>query len=104
MDPATRALIEKMQQRIDGLEKRLADLEKGQGQHVAAVAPAPAPVAPAAPAAVHDHDQAPIPADLTHPEYPNLKIAGFGDIDFVEARVEGVGASEVSAYDLHVGR
>jgi hypothetical protein len=87
MDPATRALIEKMQQRIDGLEKRLADLE-GQ-RAVAAVTPAPAP-APAPPvAAAHDHDQAPMPGDLTHPEYPNLKIAGFGDIDFAASNLHG---------------
>jgi hypothetical protein len=86
MDPATRALIEKMQQRIDGLEKRLADLEGHRV--VAAVAPAPA-LAPAPVAPAHDHDQAPVPGDLTHPEYPNLKIAGFGDIDFAASNLHG---------------
>jgi len=29
MDQATRALVEKLQDRIDSLEKRLAELEKG---------------------------------------------------------------------------
>ncbi len=92
MDPATRALIEKLQQRVDSLEKRLAELEQGHGPSATAAA-APATAAPAttvpAVAAAHDHDQAPVAGDLTHPEYPSLKIAGFGDIDFSSSNLHG---------------
>lgn len=86
MDPATRELIEKMQQRIEGLEKRLAELERGNAPAKAVAA------APATPTAVHDHDQAPVaaaPPDITHPEYPNLKIAGFADVDFASSDLHG---------------
>jgi hypothetical protein len=90
MDPATRALIEKLQQRIDGLEKRLADLEQGHAPERTAAAVAPAQTAAAA---AHDHDQAPVataaPGDLTHPEYPSLKIAGFADVDFAASNLHG---------------
>ena len=86
MDPGTRALIEKMQARIDGLEKRLADLEQGH---------APLAVAPVV-AGKHDHDQAPVAVmggtvaeEMTHPVYPSLKIAGFGDVDFAATNLHG---------------
>src|SRR5689334_2686327 len=75
LDPATRALIEKMQQRIDSLEKRLGDLE--QRTPGAPIAAAPAAPPALAPAPTHAHDQAPVavaaPEDLTHPTYPSLK-------------------------------
>jgi len=84
-DPATRALIEKLQARIDSLEKRLADLEQGSPSARAAVVAAPA--APAAPSAAtaHAHDAAPAPTPAEQseaPVYPSLKISGFGDVDF----------------------
>ncbi|MCU1235673.1 MAG: hypothetical protein JWP63_3640, partial [Candidatus Solibacter sp.] len=86
MDPATQALIEKLQARVDSLEKRLADLEgRGAAPAAAVAAPAAAPVA----AAAHEHDQTPVAPDLTHPTYPNLKIAGFGDIDFAASNLQG---------------
>jgi hypothetical protein len=94
MDPATRALIEKLQQRVDSLEKRLAELEQGHGPSAAA-APVAAPSAPAsAPAptmaAAHDHDQAPAAAgELGHFESPTMKISGFGDMDFSASNLRG---------------
>ncbi len=97
MDPATRALIEKLQARIDSLEKRVADLES---EKAAVRAPAPATVSslPAAAAtqapptaALHDHDQAPGPAveETAQPVYPSLKISGFSDIDFAATNLRG---------------
>jgi hypothetical protein len=101
MDPATRELIDRLLARIDGLEKRVAELEKSNPATTAAApapAPRPAPALPAQPApvpptvAVHEsHDQPPVPpampAEAT-PPYPFLRISGFGDLDF-------------SALDLH---
>jgi hypothetical protein len=95
-DPATRELIERLMNRIDTLEKRVAELEKESptAKAVAAQPPAPAP-APAAltpgPAVAHAHDQPPVP-ELTpdaQPVYPSLKIAGFGDIDFSASNLHG---------------
>src|SRR4051812_4764646 len=83
-DPATRALIEKLQARIDSLEKRLADLEQGSPSARAATLAAPAaPVA--TPATAHSHDAAPVPTSSEQseaPVYPALKISGFGDLNF----------------------
>ena len=90
MDPATRALIEKLQQRVDSLEKRLAELEQGHGPSAAAVAPPPAAPAPAPTmAAAHDHDQAPPAGELGHFESPTMKISGFGDMDFSASNLRG---------------
>ena len=86
MDSATRELIEKLQARIDGLERRVVELEKENG----APARASTPSAPAASPTqvVHQaHEQAPVSAEA-QPSYPLLKIAGFGDLNF-------------SATDLH---
>jgi hypothetical protein len=95
-DPATRALLEKMQARIDSLEKRLAELEKGGA---AAHAATPAAAAPAAHAA---HDAAPAATQVEtaeSPIYPSLKISGFGDIDFasstLHAPASGFGAQSL---------
>jgi len=91
-DPATKELIEKLLARIDGLEKRVAELEKGSATASAnapqaAASPAPAPAkAPSAALAMHQsHDQAPAPQTAgpeSTPVYPSLKIAGFSDLDF----------------------
>ena len=74
-DPATRALIEKLQARIDGLERRLSELEKGPTARAAA-APQAAP-GPAAHLAQHDAaPQAAQPVQGEHPAaavYPALK-------------------------------
>lgn len=81
-DPATRALIEKLLERVDSLEKRLAELEKGgaPARPVAAAQPA------AAPTAVHQsHDTPPVPTiaeQTAAPIYPALKISGFADVNF----------------------
>ena len=57
-DPATRAVIERLLERVDSLEKRLAELEKGGA--VAKTTSAASPAAPAA--AIHQsHDTAPVP-------------------------------------------
>src|SRR5713226_6591931 len=66
-DPATRELIEKLLHRIDGLEKRVAELEKEKSAAVTLAPPTPE----AAPAPAHvAHDQAPIP-EANQP-YPSL--------------------------------
>jgi hypothetical protein len=79
-DAATRALIEKLMARVDSLEKRLAELEKG------GAGPPPAAARPQTAAAVHQsHDTAPVPTvteQTAAPIYPALKISGFADINF----------------------
>ncbi|HEX4594528.1 MAG TPA: hypothetical protein VH157_09640 [Bryobacteraceae bacterium] len=92
-DPATRELIERLLTRIDGLEKRVAELEKPGATSQAAnpAAPAKAPALSPTEAMHLAHDQPPVPvtqSEATQPVYPSLKISGFGDIDF-------------SATDLH---
>ena len=101
-DPATRELIDKLLARIDGLEKRVAELEKAN-----TTPPAPALTAAALPArtaappqmAHEAHDQPPLPQTEgpgAAPVYPSLKISGFGDIDFsasnLHAPATGFGA------------
>ena len=86
MDPATRALVEKLQSRIDALEKRLSELEKG-------AAPRPAAVAPTA-ATAHAHDAPPQPVQGEHPAapiYPALKITGFADVNFAATTMRSGG-------------
>ncbi len=84
-DPATKELIDRLLSRIDSLEKRVAELEKGSG----------APVKPAVPAtqAIHEqHEQPPAPAVMggeAAPSYPSLKISGFGDLDFSASDLHG---------------
>ena len=84
MDPAVRELIQKMQTRIDSLEKRVLELEREKG------APPPAPrTAVEAVHAGHEQAAAQVAApEAAQPAYPSLKISGFGDVDF-------------SASDLH---
>lgn len=114
-DAATKDLIDKLMARIDSLEKRVAELEGERGTHTAAVPSAAAPpvqtppVQAAAPAPGHVHDQAPgpqmpepVPAE---PVYPNLKIAGFGDVDFsaTDQRGPAVGFSPQTLLLPHSG-
>ncbi len=83
MDPATKELIDRLLARIDGLEKRVAELEGAKA--------AAKPVVPATQAIHEAHEQPPVPQAAVAeaaPVYPSLKISGFGDIDF-------------SATDLH---
>jgi hypothetical protein len=94
-DPGTRELIERLLNRIDGLEKRVAELEKGGPTTARSTAPAaPAQAAQPSPTeAMHlTHDQAPIPvtqSEATQPTYPSLKISGFGDVDFSATNLHG---------------
>ncbi|HEX4595986.1 MAG TPA: hypothetical protein VH157_16990, partial [Bryobacteraceae bacterium] len=86
-DPATRELIERLLTRIDGLEKRVAELEKPGTTSQAAnpAAPAKAPALSPTEAMHLAHDQPPVPvtqSEATQPVYPSLKISGFGDVDF----------------------
>jgi hypothetical protein len=96
-DAGTKELIEKLLARIDGLERRVAELENGKPGATTAAAPANALTAPATTAATavkavspadamhHSHDQPPVPQTAgpdSTPVYPSLKIAGFSDIDF----------------------
>ena len=94
-DPGTRELIERLLNRIDGLEKRVAELEKGGPTTARSTAPAaPAQAAQPSPTeAMHlTHDQAPIPvtqSEATQPTYPSLKISGFADVDFSATNLHG---------------
>lgn len=93
-DPATRELIQKLLARIDGLEKRVAELEEraspiARGPAAAVVTAAAVPQA----GAHTNHDQPPVPElaapEAAQPAYPSLKIAGFGDLDFAASTLHG---------------
>jgi len=88
-DPGTRELIEKLLARIDGLEKRVAELESERGPRTTVSAAALPQTTPP----VHTHDQAPgpqtAPPEAAQPTYPNLKVAGFADIDFAATDLHG---------------
>ena len=93
-DPATRELIERLLARIDGLEKRVAELERGSVTARVTTPPAATPPSAATPGeAMHlAHDQAPMPevqAEAAQPTYPSLKISGFGDINFSSTDLHG---------------
>ena len=85
-DPATRELIERLLSRIDGLEKRVADLEN-QNSAAGAAVPAAPRAQPGTEAHV-THDQALSP-EAIQPVYPSLKIAGFGDLNFSATDLHG---------------
>lgn len=77
-------IIRKLQERIEQMEKRISDLEAKNPQSLATPAEprgVEATVATSSPepATVHDHDAPPLGAEET---YPNLKIRGFGDVEF----------------------
>jgi hypothetical protein len=98
-DPATKELIDRLLARIDGLEKRVIELEKG---NVAKAQPAPPAMTPAQ--AVHAaHDQPPTPQMAgmeAAPSYPSLKISGFSDLNFsatdLHAPATGFGAQTLA--------
>lgn len=86
-DQATRDLITRLMSRIDGLEKRVSELEGERTARAPVAAPA-APQPTATAAVAHNHDQVPVP-ELTQPTYPSLKLAGFADIDFSATNLHG---------------
>ena len=108
MDPATRALIEKLQQRIDSLEARLAEVESrtGSARPAAPTAVSATPAVPAQPtaAAMHQHDAAPGPSQAAEqaatPVYPNLKISGFADVNFSASNLRAPANAGFSAQSL----
>jgi hypothetical protein len=99
MDPAVRELIQKMQARIDSLEKRVLDLERDKGA-APSTQPAPAQAPRSGVEAVHAaHEQAVAQAagpEAAQPTYPSLRISGFADVDFsasnLKAPAAGFGA------------
>jgi hypothetical protein len=105
-DPATKDLIERLLNRIDGLEKRVAELEK---ENVSArLAPAqPTPqAAPALPAetAHLGHDQATGPENAPATS-PALHIAGFADFNFSATDLHGAsgGFQPLTLLSPHTG-
>jgi len=87
-DQATRDLIQKLLTRIDGLEKRVAELEGERAPRAAMkTTPAAEPMA-----AAHQHDEVPAPQvspETMQPVYPSLKFAGFGDVDYAATNLHG---------------
>ncbi len=93
-DPATQELIQRLLARIDSLEKRVAELEKGAGPAKPPVPPAAVAAAPVPQPGPHTgHEQPPPPelpaAEAAQPVYPSLKIAGFSDLDFSASTLHG---------------
>ena len=100
-DPATKELIERLLARIDGLEKRVAELEK---EKAPAAPAAPAKVLPATEAVHQSHDQPPTPQPESTEAarvYPFLHISGFSDLDFsattLHSAATGFGAQTLLA-------
>src|SRR5438105_1635927 len=79
-DSTTQDLIQKLLARIDGLEKRIAELEQ-QGAAKGVVATALPALKPATEAVHATHDEIP-QIEGAQPVYPSLKIAGFTDFNF----------------------
>ena len=106
-----RILLERVQQ----LEKRVAELETRTpaGAVAAAEAPAPVPVAPKpemaeaapAPAPTHQHEQTESQATTRQLEarYPSLQIRGFGDVNFSTTDQRGaISGFNLGQLDLHL--
>ena len=99
MDPAVRELIQKMQARIDGLEKRVMELEREKA------VPSPRAAAEAVHAA-HEQAAAQVAApEAAQPTYPSLKISGFGDFDFAasDLHAPAVGFGAQTLLQTHSG-
>jgi len=101
--PGDKELIGKLLARIDSLEKRVAELEKANtAAHVTTpVLPSPESAVAAAHAS---HETAPVPG-AAQPEYPSLKIAGFGDFDFsaTDQKVPAPGYGQQTLLTQHSG-
>lgn len=76
---APNELVQQLLDRIENLEKRIAELESRQG--LASPQPAPTPTAPAAPA-MPMPDMHPELAAQGAQEYPVLSLRGFSDVTF----------------------
>lgn len=94
-DQATNELIQKLLTRIDGLEKRVSELEnENTAAHLSPVPAAPAQPAPAlspvspVEAAHMSHDQAPV-IESGPLSSPLLHIAGFADLDYSATDLHG---------------
>lgn len=107
--------IKELLERIDRLEKRVADLEARQGAVVTTAAvqpgaqPPPAQVAPppSPAAAMHQHDvisaTQEAAAQQAEIHYPNLQIRGFGDVDFAATDQHGTDSGfSLGQLDLHL--
>ncbi len=76
-------LIQSLLQRIERLEKRVAELEGAAKPPAPAAAPAPALAAPAVAGVQQERPAAPVsPEAVAMAIYPSLKIAGFSDFNF----------------------
>ena len=108
-DPATQELIQRLLTRVDTLEKRIAELEKGSAPgspatSSAAVAQAPKPTSPAE--SEHTNHNAPPPGEATAQEtYPSLKISGFSDFNFAASDLRGAsgGFGAATLLNAHPG-
>ncbi len=108
-DHATNELIEKLLTRIDGLEKRVAELEQEKaGPHEAPSQPTPPVTASSAVSPVEaahlDHDRAPS-AESAPLTSPLLHIAGFADFNFSATDLHGPngGFQPLSLLSTHSG-
>jgi hypothetical protein len=118
-DPATQELIQKLLTRVDTLEKRIAELEKGSApsstlsssavvappivaQPIVAQAPKPSPPAEAEHAT---HDAPPQNETTAPPTYPSLKISGFSDFNFGASDLRGAsgGFGAATLLNAHPG-
>ena len=91
-DPETKQLIERLLNRIDSLEKRVAELEQSASTRAVPAQPAPSAPSPAATIeAVHQgHEQvAPPPESAGPPALPAMHISGFADLDFSATDLHG---------------
>ena len=102
--------------RIEQLEKRVAELESKETTQVASVSPRPAAQpappseAPPSPTAMHQHEspQAAAPssevaAQQAEIHYPSLQIRGFGDVDFSATDQHGTNSGfNLGQFDLHL--
>ena len=95
--PNQNELIERLLQRVDQLEKRVAELESGRpvaqaaepprAEVPAARGPAPTVLNPLGPGAGGEHDHGTL-LDASQ-TYPSLKLSGFSDINFAASQQPG---------------
>jgi hypothetical protein len=112
IDPQTQELIQKLLSRVDTLEKRIAELEKGTGptpnsSSGATPSLAAQPQAGLSPGqAEHDHDTIPRVTETTAaPTYPSLKLTGFSDFNFAASDLRGAsgGFGAATLLNTHSG-